>query len=213
MTEAAEVPAGRAVEDDSLLVSAQTFAGEMSRLGRILRAARGDRYSLETLAERSGVSAGLLSQIERGIGNPSFQTLLRVAKALGISLVELVDSSNSMDAGDQYVVRRHERRTMSWPLEKISFELLTPRGQREVNVLRSVLPPRSKANGFYDPRFYRGTVCLYVQRETVVVGMADGSRLLHAGDTLTCRSEQITTLSNPGSVAAELLTITTPGGL
>src|ERR1700748_2596001 len=86
MTEAAEAPAG----DDSLLVSAEAFAGEMSRLGRILRAARGDRYSLETLAERSGVSTGLLSQIERGIGNPSFQTLLRVAHALDIPVAALL---------------------------------------------------------------------------------------------------------------------------
>ncbi|HEX5206082.1 helix-turn-helix domain-containing protein [Paractinoplanes rhizophilus] len=200
-------------EADSLTVSAQNFAAEMTRLGRILRAARGDRFSLETLAERSGVSAGLLSQIERGIGNPSFQTLLRVAGALGISLVELVDSSNSEHAPDHYVVRRHERRTMAWPLEQISFELLTPRGQREVNVLRSVLPPHSRVQGFYDPQYYRGTVCLYVQRESVAVGMADGSRVLHAGDTLTCRSEQISTVGNPGAVAAELLTITTPGGL
>jgi transcriptional regulator with XRE-family HTH domain len=213
MTEAAEAPAGGAVEDEPLLVSAESFATEMIRLGRILRAARGDRYSLESLAERSGVSAGLLSQIERGIGNPSFQTLLRVATALGISLVELVDAGNAIEAHDDYVVRRHERRTMAWPMEKVSFELLTPRGQREVNVLRSVVPPRSKANGFFDPRFYRGTVCLYVQRETVAVGMADGTRVLHAGDTLTCRSEQILTIGNPGVVPAELLTITSPGGL
>jgi len=185
----------------------------ISHLGVMIKQQRLGRFTVEELAERAGVSAGLISQIERGIGNPSFQTLLRVAKALGISLVELVDSTNSMDAPDHYVVRRHERRTMAWPLEQISFELLTPRGQREVNVLRSVLPPRSKVQGFYDPKYYRGTVCLYVQRESVAVGLVDGNRVLHTGDTLTCRSEEIITVGNPGTVAAELLTITTPGGL
>ncbi|MEV6924866.1 XRE family transcriptional regulator [Dactylosporangium sp. NPDC051485] len=213
MSEATEAPAGRPGDDESLLVSPQLFASEMTRLGRVLRAARGDRFSLESLAERSGVSAGLLSQIERGIGNPSFQTLLRVAKALGVSLAELLDSTMSAQARDEYVVRRHERRTMAWPLEQISFELLTPRGQRELNVLRSVLPPRSKAYGFYDPKYYKGTACLYVQRETVSVEMTDGSRVLRAGDTLTSRSELIVSVGNPGTVPAELITITSPGGL
>src|SRR5690348_2456589 len=63
---------------------------EVERLGRLIRSARGERFSLEALAARSGVSAGLLSQIERGIGNPSFQTLLRVAHALDIPVAELL---------------------------------------------------------------------------------------------------------------------------
>src|ERR1700760_2093438 len=63
---------------------------EIQRLGRLIRLARGERYSLDALAARSGVSAGLLSQIERGIGNPSFQTLLPVAPALDIPVAALL---------------------------------------------------------------------------------------------------------------------------
>ena len=49
---------------------------------RTICLARGEKYSPGTLAARSGVSAGLHSQIERGIENPSFQTLLRITSAL-----------------------------------------------------------------------------------------------------------------------------------
>ena len=48
---------------------------------RKLRKAQGK--TLEQLAQISGVSAGLLSQVERGQGNPSFSTLVQIAPRLG----------------------------------------------------------------------------------------------------------------------------------
>lgn len=59
-------------------------------LGRAIRRARADRFTLAQLSARSGVSAGLLSLIERGKGNPSINTLGAIAGALGVSLPELV---------------------------------------------------------------------------------------------------------------------------
>jgi transcriptional regulator with XRE-family HTH domain len=203
-----------APDEEALTVSPQLFADEMTRLGRVLRSARGDSLSLEMLAERSGVSAGLLSQIERGIGNPSFQTLLRVAGALGLSLAEMLHSHQAGSELDELVVRHHERRTMAWPKELVSFEVLTPRHSREVSILRSILAPRSLTRGFYDPRYYRGHVVLYVQRETVAVRLQDGgSRLLNRGDTLTVDSALIAETGNPGDSPAELITVIVPGGL
>src|SRR5689334_7193159 len=54
------------------------------------RAARG--FSLDALAARSGVSKGMLVQIERGGTNPSIGTLCRVASALGVTLPRLVEA-------------------------------------------------------------------------------------------------------------------------
>src|SRR6185437_8258476 len=86
---AAEGPAVNGVGAPDALLGDDVVRDEVERLGRLIRSARGERYSLEALAARSGVSAGLLSQIERGIGNPSFQTL-RVAHALDIPVAELL---------------------------------------------------------------------------------------------------------------------------
>jgi transcriptional regulator with XRE-family HTH domain len=59
-------------------------------VGATVRRARAGRYSLAELARRSRTSVGALSLIERGKGNPSFETLARVADALGMSLASLV---------------------------------------------------------------------------------------------------------------------------
>lgn len=60
-------------------------------LGRSIRAHReGARLSLGALALRSGVSKASLSTIESGAGNPSLETLWRLAGALGLSLGALL---------------------------------------------------------------------------------------------------------------------------
>jgi transcriptional regulator with XRE-family HTH domain len=47
--------------------------------------------SLEQLAQRSGVSKGMLVQIEQGRTNPSIATLCRVANALGVAVARFVE--------------------------------------------------------------------------------------------------------------------------
>ncbi|WP_207483466.1 helix-turn-helix domain-containing protein [Arenibaculum pallidiluteum] len=49
------------------------------------------RLSLDELSRRSGVSKGMLVEIEKGGANPSIATLCKVAVPLGVSVAELVE--------------------------------------------------------------------------------------------------------------------------
>src|SRR6478735_11319002 len=63
-------------------------------IARNARELRGDRqWSLEQLATRSGVSKGMLVQIEQARTNPSIATICRIAEAFGVSLAQLVELS------------------------------------------------------------------------------------------------------------------------
>ena len=63
-------------------------------IARNARELRGDRqWSLDQLATRSGVSKGMLVQIEQARTNPSIGTLCRLADAFGVSLAQLVELS------------------------------------------------------------------------------------------------------------------------
>lgn len=64
---------------------------------KALRQARG--WSLEELASRSGVSKGMLVQLETARTNPSIGTLCRVAEAFGVDMGRLIE------AGPQPAVR------------------------------------------------------------------------------------------------------------
>src|SRR5215208_2596820 len=61
-----------------------------------VRARRRERaLSLDKLAARSGVSKGMLVQIENGQANPSIATLCKVAAGLGASVADLVELSGT----------------------------------------------------------------------------------------------------------------------
>jgi transcriptional regulator with XRE-family HTH domain len=68
-----------------------TRAGEpQPALGAAVKQLREQRGSTqEALAYEAGITTGTLSQLERGISNPSWGTLKAVVGALGVSMVEL----------------------------------------------------------------------------------------------------------------------------
>ena len=63
--------------------------------GRVRRGRNGRGWTLDQLAERSGVSRRMLVGIEQGSANPSIATLLLISDALGIGLPALVDMDRS----------------------------------------------------------------------------------------------------------------------
>jgi transcriptional regulator with XRE-family HTH domain len=60
--------------------------------------------SQEKLAERAGISAQYVSNIERGTENPTLDLLLRLAEALKVSLGEMCDVE-SVEEMDQRKLR------------------------------------------------------------------------------------------------------------
>jgi transcriptional regulator with XRE-family HTH domain len=70
--------------------------GISQAIGGRVRQGRGSRgWTLDQLAERSGVSRRMLVSIEQGSANPSIATLLRISDALGIGLPALVNMDRS----------------------------------------------------------------------------------------------------------------------
>lgn len=66
-------------------------------IGAAIRRARAGRFTLVQLAKRSRTSSGLLSLIERGQGNPSYETMGRIAEALSIPLTRLLEMADEGD--------------------------------------------------------------------------------------------------------------------
>src|ERR1700730_1104158 len=78
-------------------LAARAGADSITRaIGGRVRQGRGSRgWTLDQLAERSGVSRRMLVSIEQGSANPSIATLLRISDALGIGLPALVNMDRS----------------------------------------------------------------------------------------------------------------------
>ena len=83
-----------------------------SVIGSRVRERRTERgWTLDELAERSGVSRRMVVNVEQGASNPSIATLLRLSDALGVGLPVLVDverpgSLRCIEAGQAPVLWR-----------------------------------------------------------------------------------------------------------
>ena len=65
-----------------------------SRVASILRQEREKReLSMNTVAERAGLSQQMVSYVERGMRNPTLETLLRMAAAIGVSLATVLSKA------------------------------------------------------------------------------------------------------------------------
>ncbi|WP_461012373.1 helix-turn-helix domain-containing protein [Streptomyces capparidis] len=105
----------------------------MAELGARIRAERRARgMALERLAELSGVSRSMVSDVERGAKTPSVLVLDHLATALGTSIARLLDEPVRpgvmvMPRARQYVVRDPsgwERRILSPVLPGTEFEFM-----------------------------------------------------------------------------------------
>ncbi|MFI6906373.1 helix-turn-helix domain-containing protein [Nonomuraea sp. NPDC050394] len=67
----------------------ETITAAIANNVRAQRAHRG--LTLDALAARSGVSRGMLVQVEQARTNPSVSTLTRIASALGVTVARLVE--------------------------------------------------------------------------------------------------------------------------
>jgi transcriptional regulator with XRE-family HTH domain len=174
---------------------------------RALREAMG--LSLRDLAGRSGVSAPMLSQVERGETSPTLAVAAKIAGGLDLTLSQLL----RLDEGEHVVVSRARGRRRS-SRGGHQFEELTPPlpGQR-ADVSLHTLRAGAATGGPEDPPMHEPG-----SRETaVVLGgtlalVVDGSRHeLHGGDAVTFDADLPHHFENEGDEPARFLAVIAAG--
>jgi transcriptional regulator with XRE-family HTH domain len=68
--------------------SRQIFCSQVARIFREERLSQG--LSMTQLAKRAGLSQQMVSFVERQLRNPTLDTMLRIANALGVDLASVI---------------------------------------------------------------------------------------------------------------------------
>lgn len=185
--------------------SGATWDFDVRALGRALRQARLDQgMTVEALASAAQVSSGLISQLERGQGNPAFLTLRRLSEALHLPVAHFVQGPGSSGI----VVRAAERKRLELPDSGLVYELLTPSLQGKLEVLRTQVP--AGWTNELKPFSHEGEECIHLLggRLEVVVG---GTRYaLEEGDSITYDASLPHWYVNSSDAPAYLLGVVTP---
>jgi transcriptional regulator with XRE-family HTH domain len=167
--------------------------------------------SLRDLAERSGVSAPMLSQVERGETSPTLQVAGRIAHGLELRLSQLLRLD---EAGSVTVVRADERRRGGSPSSGHSFEVLTaPLPGQRAELSRHVLAPGAATGGEGDPPMHEpgSREIALVERGCLVLEIDGDRHDLAAGDCVTFDADLAHRFENPGKEEAALLAVVSAG--
>jgi transcriptional regulator with XRE-family HTH domain len=165
--------------------------------------------SLRDLSERSGVSAPMLSQVERGETSPTLSVAEKIAAGLELTLSQLLRLDEDRHA---VIVRAGERRTRRRRGHKVE-ELTPPLPGQRADVSVHTLATGAATGGPADPPLHEPG-----SRETAVVLAGevdlfiDGARhQLRADDSVTFDADLPHHFQNNGSTEARLVAVVAAG--
>jgi transcriptional regulator with XRE-family HTH domain len=176
---------------------------------KALREAAG--LSLRDLAERSGVSAPMLSQVERGETSPTLNVASRIAAGLDLRLSQLLRLDES---GSVTIVRSSEHRHGGNKRRGHSFDVLTSAqpGQR-AELSRHTLASGGSTGAADDPPMHEpgSRETALVERGAVLL-VCDGQRYeLAEGDVVTFDADLPHHFENGTASEATFLAVVSAG--
>lgn len=149
---------------------------------KILEYRKVKNLNIRELSELTNVTPSMLSQIERGLANPSINTLKVIAKALEVPIYTFfITSTNTKDL----VVRANERKKMTFPDSKdFTYELLSPDLSGSIEFMLMTLTHGSHSSeepmsheGEEVAFVLKGKIELYMDSEVIVLNKGDSVRL------------------------------------
>lgn len=162
-----------------------------------LRAARG--WSLEALATASGVSRSMLSQIEREQANPTLAVTLRIARAFGLTLGELLELPGA--ASSVTVIRADDHAYHYRSDKDCRIRTLSPLNlEKDVEFYEVRLQPGGALRS--SPHFEGTREFLTLQKGRLRIESAGDAEELNAGDSASYRADVPHALVNTGKSEA-----------
>lgn len=180
----------------------ETLVGTRLRMRRLAR-----RLTLQDLAARSGLSVGLLSQIERGMTTPSLRSLRQISTALEMPLGWLFEPAPHPT--DDFIVRAANRRKMDLGPGAMVKELMSPDSVLDIQIIRIIIQPggTSGDKAYNNPI---GAKCGTVISGQLGLEVSGKEYVLEAGDSFAFRAENMHRFWCVGDLPVDLIWVVTP---
>ena len=164
---------------------------------RLLAERTGRGWSLEQLAERSGVSRAMISKVERGESSPTAAVLGRLSAAFGLTLSQLL--ARAEQGAARLLNREGEQERWRDPDTGFERRALTPPGSSSpLELVWGDLPPKARVD-------YPASAFTFIEDQQIVViagrlTFTQGTQAhqLRAGDCLRLGPPADCRFENPG---------------
>ena len=136
--------------------------------------------TIKELANLTGVTPSLLSQIEKGTSNPSINTLKQISKALDIPLFNFFINDNLTE---NLVVRKDSRKKIMFAEDdSFAYELLTPNSRGTIEFMLMKIPKRESSSK--ELFSHKGEEVAYVMKGCVSLHLMNTVIELNCGDSV-----------------------------
>ena len=192
----------------------QPSGSNMTVLSKLKEIRKSKGLTLEKLGKEINLSANYLSQIERGLANPSVAVLKRITKALGIQYMSLAEGEAGLLDASQAVqspvrlVRQGRRKTLVYPGGGRQASLLTADLQGKLEVIITVEEPEPERNDEWYS--HEGEEFGLVLEGCYEVTVADQTYFMEEGDSICFPSSLPHRMRNPGTTHSKTLWVITP---
>ena len=138
--------------------------------------------TIKELANLTGVTSSLLSQIEKGSANPSINTLKQISNALDIPLFNFFINDVPTES---LVVRKDSRKKIIFAEDdSFTYELLTPNSKGEIEFMLMKIPSKESSSkelfshkGEEVAYVIKGSVCLYLMDTVIELNCGDSVKI------------------------------------
>lgn len=191
---------------DNGAAAERTAAEEALELGRRIREVRRKKkMALREVAAAADVSESFLSQVERGLANPSVASLRRIANAIR----EPVGSFFVGEEPQGMLVRAGDRQRLIHSKGVLEDYLLTPHTARSLQIIYCVVGA-GQGSGPEPYAHPADEECLVVLSGRLDVGIGSQTYQLSRGDALLLDPNNPHSFANPGIEPATMLWVQTP---
>lgn len=196
--------------DDEPAVSEQAD-DPVAALGPMIRDARKRRaMTLAEVANRTGLSVGHLSQVERGLSTPTIRQLQQIAEVMGVTIGWFFrsDTSDRAEEDGDVVVRADKRRRMSIDDNSMIDELLVPDLHGALELLFCTIQPGAGSGP--EPYSHEGEEAGLILTGEMELWVDNQRYHLRAGDSFSFESTRPHHYRNSGTSPLQLVWAITP---
>ncbi len=179
------------------------------RLGETIRVMRQRAgLSIQEVAKRTGLSTGMISQVERALATPSVRTLRLLSIALDVPISYFFEE-HAVVSPARYIVRKNDRRLLRLTASGVVKEALTPAEKGELEFYELTLNPGGSSGTDFVQ--HTGEKAGYVLSGRLRLWLDHEAHVLEAGDSFRFPSTVPHMFDNPSQQVARIIWVTTLG--
>ncbi len=180
---------------------------------RVKKLRESKKMTTKELAKKANVTAGMISQLERGSTQGSVETLRKIAKVLNTTLASLFENEEDLRQQNSYesfhIVRKNERRKISFPDPLYKCEMLTPDLQGDIEFVLVELEAGRVTDDIL-PHTKGGEECDFVLSGTIEIQVGGLNYTLNEGDSIRFNPEVPHKIENKSDKKASYISAITP---